>query len=333
MKHSTRWSAALTALAASISALPAAGCLDTLVDDELGPSGLVLPAGTNVPSAHDDSTIDRQIDEYDGVDQVVPLVHGFAGGAPVAYRDFGPAPNVAAPLFVLVREGAGGIERIDHPTIIEAIPGDPGYSPFWAVLSVQVTDAYDGELITSFAAVQEAERLGLVEPPSQTGTAVNCPVVADGVTAEVGGGDAVPANAHFFWEGRTVDYFDLGDMPLEAGSHVPDDARYVIRREGSEPLSEPVRGVDLTGDGDLDDSNDVLARAQGEEGASPLCRTVDVAVVVGTEAIDTFADQTLSSIRAGTDLFDPDAIEGLVVAFDETEDLRNCPQQREAGGL
>jgi hypothetical protein len=262
----------------------------------------------------------------------VRLVHGFAGGAPVAYRDFGPAPNVAAPLFVLVREGAGGSERIDHPTIIDAIPGDPGYSPFWAVLEVRVTDAYDGELITSFAAVQEAEQLGLVEAPQQTRAAVNCPVVAGGVTVEVGGGDTVGANARFFWDGRTVDYFDLGDMPLEAGSRVPDDPRYVIRRRGDEPLSEPARRVDLTGDGDRDDTNDVLARTS-EEGGSPLCRTVDVVVEVGTEAIDTFADQSMSAIRAEADLFDPDPIDGVVVAYDETEDLRNCAQQRAEGGL
>lgn len=330
MRLATRWSAALAALAASSPALP--GCLDPLADDDLGPSGFILPSGAEVPSAHGDPVIDRQIDQNDGVDDVVRLVHGFAGGAPVAYRDFGPAPNVAAPLFVLVRDGAGGREPIDHPTIIDVIPGDPGYSPFWAVLEVRVTDAYDGELITSFAAVQEAEQLGLVAAPQQTGAAVNRPVVAGGVTVEIGGGETVGANARSFWEGRTVDCVDLGDMPLEAGSRVPDDARHVIRRRGDEPLSEPTRRVDLTGDGDRDDSNDVLARTS-EEGGSPLCRTVDVVVAAETEAIDTFADQSMSSVRAATDLFDPDPIEGVVVAYEETEDLRNCAQQREAGGL
>lgn len=332
MRSTPSRSAALAALAASISALPAVGCLDPLTDDELGPSGFILPAGASVASAHDDPAIERQIDQNDGVGDVVPLVHGFAGGGPVAFRDFGPAPDVAAPLFVLVREGAGGRERIDHPTIIDAIPGDPGYSPFWAVLEVPVTDAYGGELITSFAAVQEAERLGLVEAPRQTGAAVNCPVVGGGVTVEVGGGDAVRANARFFWQGRTVDYFDLGEMPLEAGSRVAEGLRYVIRRRGDEPLSEPVRRVDLTGDGDRDDSNDVLA-GTGQEGGSPLCRAVDVVVEAGTEAIDTFADQTMSAIRAETDLFDPEPIEGVVVAYEETEDLRNCARQREDGGL
>ncbi|HTE52115.1 MAG TPA: hypothetical protein VK698_14780 [Kofleriaceae bacterium] len=331
----TRTPSPPTALAVALVALAASGCLDPLVGDEVGASGLILPAGTPVESAHDDPAIERQIDQSDGVDDVVARVHGFAGGAPIAYWDFGPAPTAAVPLFVLVREGEGGeLEPIDHPSIIGAIPGDAGYSPFWSVLTVEVTGVYAGELLTSFAAVQEAERVGLVEAPVLSGQAIHCPVVASDVTVEVGDdGEALAASSRFFWEGLTVDCFDFGSMPVEAGSRAPDDRRYQIRRDGSEPLSEVVRGIDLTGDGDLDDSNDVFSRGAADGEYSPLCRTVAVAVADDTAAIDTFADQTMSAIRAATDLFDPEAIEGIVVAVEITDDLRDCPQQREPGGL
>jgi hypothetical protein len=317
------------------AALALAGCLDAQVSDEPGLPGLVLPAGSAVPSAHDDPAIERQIDDSDGVGEVVPLLHGFAGGQPVAYWDFGPAPEFAAPIFVLVAEAAGGeLEPIAHPTIIDAIPGDPAYSPFWALILVKVTAAYQGELLTSFAAVQEAEQRGLVEAPRLQDEAVNCPAVASGVTLELGGdAEPLPPPAEFFWQGMTVSYYDFGRLAIERRAVVPASARYLLRREGGEPLSEVVRGVDMTGDGDANDTNDVFAHRAGQPDFSPLARTVDVAVAAGTGSIDTSGDQAESDIRAADQLFDPDAVEGTVVGFTETDELRNLPQQQEPGSL
>ena len=315
-------------------ALALAGCLDPQVSDEPGLPGLILPPGSDVPSANDDRTIERQIEQNDGVEDEVHLVHGFAGGSPIRYWDLGPAPDFAAPIFQLVREGPGGdLVPIDHPTIVDVIPGDVGYSPFWSLLTVNVTDVYAGELLTSFAAVQEAERRGMVQAPRIQRRAVNCPAVGRDVTLEVGG-DAEPlaAPARFFYKGMTVDYFDFGEFALEENTNVPTAPRYVLRREGAEPLSEVLRGVDITGDGDANDTNDVFAGAPADDGFSPLCQTVSVAVATSTESIDDTGDETMAQIRAAADLFDPDAVEGTVVAFSETEDLRDCPQQREAGG-
>jgi hypothetical protein len=319
---------------APAAALVLAGCLDPLVGDEPGLRGLVLPAGSEVLSAHDDPTIERLIEDGDGVEGVVPLIHGFAAGQPVVYWDFGPSPDVAAPLFMLVREEEGALVPVDHPTIIDEIPGDPDYSPFWAVLTVKVTDRYDGELLTSFAAVQEAEQLGLIEPPQLQPRAVNCPAVARDVTLEVGGGaEPVAPAAHFFWRGMTVDYYDFGPFAVEPGERPAASPRYVLRREGGEPLSEIVRGVDITGDGDRNDTNDVFPARADQDGFSPLCRTVSVAVAAATMSIDSSGDETMAAISRATDLFDPDAVDGTVIAFDETEDLRNCPQQLQPGAL
>ncbi|HWM86874.1 MAG TPA: hypothetical protein VNO33_13570 [Kofleriaceae bacterium] len=317
-----------------LAALALAACLDPQVSDEPGLPGLILPPGSEVPSAHDDPVIDRQIDQNDGDDDVIARVQGFAAGEGTSYWDFGPAPDFAAPLFILVREGPGGeLVPIDHPTIIDAIPGDTGYSPFWAVFALVVTDLYQDELVTSFAAVQEAVQLGLVEPPVLQDQAVNCPVVARGVTLEVGEGEPLAPPSCFYWRGMTVDYYDFGPFALEPRADVPTRPRYVLRRVGGEPLSEVLLSLDITGDGDRNDTNDVFPDRAGEPAYSPLCQTVDVAVDAAIDSIDTFADETMSAIRAATDLFDPDAVEGIVAGYQVTEDLRNCPQQRQPGGL
>lgn len=309
------------------------GCLDPLVSDDVPPRGLVLPAGSTVPDAHDDPSIDAQIAANDGVDGEIPLLWGFANGGPVAYWDFGSAPDFAAPIFVLVRrDSAGDIQFVEHNTVIDSIPGDPRYSPYWAVWLVEVTGAYNGEILPSVAAIQEAEELGLVNPPERQEFSVNCPAVAKGVTLEVGGGaGAIPPPKRFYWAGSTVRYYDFGIMPLVAGALTPEQRMYLLRREGGEPLSEPIRGVDITGDGDTKDTNNIFERTLGDDDWTPLCRTVEVAVPSTTASIDTNLDQSMADFRAATDLFDPEPISGRVVALEVTEELRNCPHQ-DAGG-
>jgi hypothetical protein len=320
---------------ALLLAATATACLDPLVGDEPGPrAGLILPAGTEVPSVHDDRELERQIGLNDGVYGTVPRIHGFAEDAEVYYWDFGAAPTFAAPLFRLVRRtGEGAFEPVDHPTIIEAIPGQPGYSPFWAVLDVPVTDVYAGELLTAFEAVQEAQQRGLVEAPIQPTAGVNCPVVAGGVTLQVGPDAARPPDGRAFWRGVIVDYFDFGGMPLLEKAVAPARPRYTLHRAGGEPISEPLRGIDLTEDGDLDDTNDVLTGRPGEkEDYSPLCETVEVALDPATPLIDDTAP-VASTIRKAKDLVDGSVPTAVVQGMRSTGELRNCPQQRQAGSL
>jgi hypothetical protein len=286
-----------------------------------------LPAGSRVPSAHDDPSIDRQIRLNDGVDGEVQLVHAFSDGNPVVTWDFGPAPAFAAPLFRLV--DADG-ERLAHPHIVEAIPGGDGYSPFWAVLEVKVTDQYDGELLTSFAALQEAQRIGLVEAPVQLDEAVNSPIVARGVALDVGGAAPQAPTAQLFWEGMTVDSYDFGRMALESQAIVQEVPRYLLHRVGGEPINEVERRIDLTGDGDQDDTNDILVSRPGDPTYSPLCRTVETAIAAGTAAIDTTGSQAMTAVDSAADLFDPPSEEeNILLGTHPTDDVRNCPQQPE----
>ena len=112
---------------------------------------------------------------------------------------------------------------------------------------------------------------------------------------------------------------------------MPVAPRYVLRRDGQEPLSEPIRHVDLDGDGDIVDSNDVYERAATDPTRSPLCKRIDVAVITSTQSIDNSHDDTMAEIESATQLFTPNPT-AAVVGFQDTGELANCPAQRTAGG-
>jgi hypothetical protein len=309
----------------------ASGCLDPLVEDDPPLARFVLPPGSTVPSIDDDTVLSRQLASNDGVGDIVPLLSGFAEGAAVSYWDFGPVPTSAEPVYVLGRFTDGGFERVDHNTIIDVIPGDAGYTPYWTVYTIEVTSAYNGELVVSAEGIDEAERMGLVRAPIVQPFAVNCPAVSSDVRVDVGG-DTVGPNATFYWRGVTVPYFDFGVMPVTGTSRVPVAPMYQLRREGSEPLSEPVRGIDMTGDGDIFDTNNLFGHGAGDE-TSPLCQTVEIVVPSTYGSIDTYADDTAADFKTATDVVDGEPVAGAVIAIEATEDFRNCVMQREPGGL
>lgn len=319
-------------LFACLSLLPLlSGCLDPLVDDDVVVESFILPAGAAVPSILDDPTSVAQITEADGLEGILVRQTAFANGQLVHAWNFGPAPGVASPLFVIARrDSAGDLVRIpEHPTVIEAIPGDPQYSPFWAVFLVEVNPSYAGEQLTSFAALAEAVERGLVERPVAQTFAVNCPIAGPDVRVDVGGATAGP-NAMFFFNGVTVPYFDFGPMPLVDGATIPEARRVVLRREGDESLSEIERNVDLTGDGDVSDTNDILEDRPGPS-VSPRMRTIRVAVADSTASIDTSRNEAIADIKAIDQLFAPGPT-SLVVAF-SSGDVANWVVQSTVGGL
>jgi hypothetical protein len=311
-----------------------AGCLGPEVSDTPAPSGDIVPAGTPIPSIADDAGDLAQLTANGYVSGVVPLLSAFAAGAPTRAWDFGPAPSFAAPMFVLVSRAAdGSLQPIDHPPIIGAIPGDAPYSPFWSLFAVVVTDQYHGEQITSAAAVAEAVADELVESASAQSIAVDRPLVAPSVRLDVGTGSPIAPTTFAYYEHKTVPYFDFGALPIDQVTNVTIATRYVLARESQPPLSEPLRGVDMDGDGDVVDSNDIYSRAADDPLRSPLCRTVNVTVVPSIASIDTSRDDNVADLKDATQLFDPDPNPAVVIAVMATSDVRNCPQQRQAGGL
>jgi hypothetical protein len=147
-----------------------------------------------------------------------------------------------------------------------------------------------------------------------------CAVVAADVRLEAASGPPVAPSQRFYYDGRVGTCFDFGGgMVLDDRVHVAEQKLYRLRREGGEPLSEPIRRVDMNGDGDIRDSNDVFAAA-----APPLCRLVAVTVAASTLSIDDGAPD----VRGEIDLFDTTGVPvaGRVIAYEVTAQLSLCPR-------
>lgn len=109
------------------------------------------------------------------LEQGEELVVGWYRDQHVYYPDFGENPAVAIPIWAFIT----GMDDDGNPVfvegqnnIIDSLPGDAGYSAFWAVNLVVVDDTYEANSITSAADVAASDFEVL-----QPGLVVNCPVV------------------------------------------------------------------------------------------------------------------------------------------------------------
>ncbi|MFT5433596.1 MAG: hypothetical protein ACI9OJ_004302, partial [Myxococcota bacterium] len=280
--------AALTILTAGLCA----SCLDPLVSDYVPLSAYDVFAMDEVPLLETDEALTKQTDEHDGVDRIVPRLSAFADGERVWYWPFGPAPATAIPIYIVADRTADGefVPRDEHLPIIDSMPGDEGYSPFWEVFFLVVTDTYDGEIIASFSAVQSAQLLGVIEEPQRPWLYINCPVVHPDVRLETRDGLKEPSLAYY--RNLRVPIFTFETLPVNHDGTIEVREALVLRREGGEPLDETLRGVDMTGDGDTNDGNTVFRVGLGSDDYTPLRKMVNVVVPADTESIDTNQDET-----------------------------------------
>ena len=197
----------------------------------------LLPAGTTVPSIATNAELLSQIKVFDGLSDnalasnggVVTRSTGKANGATVMYWNFGSTLiidnyAVAPPVYVLCDDdGSGNLTpRTDHPFLLDSIPGDARYSAVRRIINVPVTPAYNGELITSIEALNEAIDKGLVGEPKPAGTWRNMPVVPPGTKLELGAAVEPMVALQVFARGYVVELFPLGGtlgiQPLRNGS-------------------------------------------------------------------------------------------------------------------
>ena len=292
------------------------GCIDPLVSDVVVRADLLLAPGAEVPDLVDDPAARASLDRNDGIDgDYVPLRSAFAHGKLVRFWDLGAASPYPIPLYLLVTEDAAGTFEVgskryaalpEHPPIFDAIPGDPGYSPWWTVVLVPVTSAYAGQVLPSFASVDEALRRGLVEAPIPITATINCPVVLPEARLELSPGDSEGALAPSvaYYRMKTVYYFTFDTITVDPKvGEVASPPVYFLRREGGEPLSESLRGVDMTADGDLLDANDLFAEAPGDADYTGMVSVVDAVISPRIDAIDTYRAEDRTDLSAAESLF------------------------------
>ena len=103
-------------------------------------------------------------------------VAGYSGGRTIHYYDLGPvdvAPgNDVVPLYA-VTNGAPDQHNIAGDTIQ---PGQTAYPPLWAITKVTWKAGVTPRLLTSYAAIEQAEAAGEVAL-TKTTLVVNCPLV------------------------------------------------------------------------------------------------------------------------------------------------------------
>jgi len=216
MEQIMRIAAAATAI--MVTAGVTAGCLDPLAEDKPGASSHLLPAGTPVPDAIGNPDLRVQITLNDGLDDaaftmsggVVPRGMGMSAGVPVRFWSFGPVTRAPSPIYVFLERTEAGLSPIDHPALLDAIPGDSGYSPLHGINQVVVTDAYAGELITTMEALADAIDLGLVEEPLPLKRFVDSPVVLPSTKLDIGGVDLQALPETMYAHGYTVQAFRFG---------------------------------------------------------------------------------------------------------------------------
>lgn len=287
---------------ALIPFLASAACIDPLVADDVDRSRLFLPAGSVVPHLLEVEPSRRfELSRLDGLPDEAPdarLFTAFVEGKEVLTWNLGPVSPTPIPLYLLVSESdtpdfetpRGDFSPIGHLPIFDAIPGDPAYSPFWTVVLVPVTDRYEGQLLTSFEAVEAALKQGLVAPPIPLEVAINCPVVLPESRLELPDGSFAPPKTAYY-KGTIVTYFDFDTVAIDPKTgQIPVARVFELRREGAEPVSEPIRAVDFTGDGDLFDTNDLFEAGRGDPAYTGLVWSFDTIVRSDVSTLDVAPD-------------------------------------------
>lgn len=213
--------------AAALLACAAAGCLEPQTDDRAGYSRHLLPSDATVKSGASDTIISRKIDMGDGVSmgKATPKA-GWAMGRSVRYWDLGVARGTALPAFQLARCDADGAPLedgvLDHPLLVDAIPGDADYTQFWAIYYACVTPEYRGERVPSLLALNDAYEMGLLIQPEMPLAWKHCPLVSDGVALEEAP-EGLGWTRTAYYRGYAITYIDFGAQ----GSVVPSMGRNV----------------------------------------------------------------------------------------------------------
>jgi len=169
-------------------------------------------------------------------------------GVPVRYYNFDVQSAVPATLYRFTRGGtrepiAGQLD------VVDALPGEPGYSDFWRVSWVEVPAAFVPGSITSAAQVRDLH----VEP---SGGAIDCPIVPRGSTARAAHGVPPAEPVELWYRGHRVTCLRFGTELALDRDRVPTSPIYVTFGSEAafrtEPGTPQTHNVVLSLPGDLD---------------------------------------------------------------------------------
>ncbi len=205
-------------------------------------------------------------DSQSGFVTNAPLVAGFSNGQIAWYWFIGPTSNTVNPVYFF-NYRSGGAATGQYP-IIDSKPGDSGYTHFWQIFNVTVSDNYVPNTIKSVSSLKRAEQAGLATI-TDSGRTLNGPLVARNVKITVVNGEPQFQPVWYRAQGATMAVFET-NLP---GGTVPQISIWLIQRDGDAcPLLEipAVCNKDFNHDSDLKDSNDLIGKTPGQPGYFPL---------------------------------------------------------------
>lgn len=187
-------------------------------------------------------------------------------GQVVRYYNFDVLPAAPAPIYVLYREGE--TEAVSgQANVVDAIPGDPGYSDFWRVVRVTVPRGYVANTVTSRAQIVAAGY-----PMEETSLVVNCPIVPEGSRGTMG--EAAAGLTRGWYRNQVVFYFNFGaPLTVTSAGNVPTSPIFVtFNVNPTQPNGGPPSGF-RTEPGTAQTHN-VVATIPGDAGYSPFWEVI-----------------------------------------------------------
>jgi hypothetical protein len=276
-------------------------CLERSETEAAGYSSFVMKPGVEIRPLERTLAAKTKLDLNDGLSgPLIPLRTGYVAGHEVQYWDLGTAPTTAEPIWRFKRHDG---TKVEHPPLVDSIPGDTVYSPIRILFDVYVTPRWQGEQFPSLRAVDDGVELGLLEDPIQTDLFTNC-VVTIAETQLEAGDNRPPHNPTVaYYRGRSINQFCVDELTgndgmfmSKMGSPVFGTALMLRRENQMLSLDESLFKTDLNGDGDMTDANVVFDADIGDAGYTSLWKNMDVVVsddyVFGTlESQDSMFDK------------------------------------------
>ncbi len=312
-------------------------CLDPVEDNEVGLERVFGDPSVDPmspPHVEDNDALASRVATFP---DRTPYLFGYASGRRLRYwRVGGPVTDVIVP-FYIVQERDGTRQR----PIIDVLPGDTGYGPWWREVIIRTTEQYAGERIWSRAAIDAGQRLGLLEAPEPNTTVVTAPVVRRTVRVQVDETGRTVGTSWIWYRNQRVDW-----VRFESDIDVPEDVQrmpkapvYIFQRiNQAHRLYEFRVDVDLNDDGQLTESNNVFEADIGEPNYTPLWSPVLVRTVGDYDSFDGPAGPSAVELTNKAEFIS--ATDGTVISdriigppTPNTSVLDNCPIQRTPGSL
>lgn len=210
-------------------------CVSDAASPAAGYSHHILPASSTVPEPA--ARLAQQIrlhDSFPAVSATLTPRQGYLDGSPVNYWDFGPASARPQPAWIFRRRSSQGEPlAFGHPSLVDRVPGEEGYSPFCRLYLVYVKDTYQGEQLTSLAALEDAMEIGLVDEPIALDIVVPWPITRTGAVLALPDSQLLPAIT-LFYRGQKVSAFAL-DTAIAPLPPLPPEQSMIAAGSAYEP--------------------------------------------------------------------------------------------------